>query len=316
MLYGKYTFTCRFETDAALPPYKGSTFRGAFGTALKRVVCVLKRQECPDCMLKERCLYTCLFETRLVSGNVVSRNSTHPHPFVLEPPPTDQTDWRAGDHLDCSLVLFGEINKSLPYLVYAFEQMGKFGLGKRIDGRRGRFAVESVSTGKGEIYHAENGKLRAAGTWDELAPPAATEGSDESLRLQVDLQTPLRLKFENRLQAELPFHLLVRAALRRVSSLFAAYGGGEPGLDYKGLVQLAETVRIVQNGLRWIDWRRYSNRQEREMLMGGMIGMITYEGRLAEFLPLLETCSQLHIGKQTSFGLGKIGLREEGIERD
>jgi hypothetical protein len=26
MLYGKYQFFCWLETDAALPPYKGSTF--------------------------------------------------------------------------------------------------------------------------------------------------------------------------------------------------------------------------------------------------------------------------------------------------
>jgi len=311
MLYGNYTFACHFETDAVLPAYKGSTFRGAFGMALKRVVCVLKRQECPECLLKERCLYTCVFETRLVSGNGVGRNTALPHPFVLEPPHTEKTAFQVGDRLDCVLILFGEINKSLPYIVYAFEQMGKFGLGKRINGNRGRFAVESISTGNGEIYRSETGRLQTSGTWDELVPPAAAEGTDETVRLKVNLQTPLRLKFENRLQAELPFHLLVRAALRRVSALFACYGGGEPKLDYKGLVQEAEKVRTVANDLRWFDWRRYSNRQEHDMLMGGMIGKITYEGRLGRFLPLLETCAKVHIGKQTSFGLGKIKIREE-----
>jgi hypothetical protein len=35
MQYGKYQFSCFFETEAELPPYKGSTFRGVFGIALK-----------------------------------------------------------------------------------------------------------------------------------------------------------------------------------------------------------------------------------------------------------------------------------------
>ncbi len=54
MLYGNYRFHCRFDAAAELPPYKGSTFRGVFGHALKRVVCALKRQECPACILRER----------------------------------------------------------------------------------------------------------------------------------------------------------------------------------------------------------------------------------------------------------------------
>lgn len=49
MLYGNYRFKCRFESEAHLPEYKGSTFRGVFGRALKDVVCALKRQECPGC---------------------------------------------------------------------------------------------------------------------------------------------------------------------------------------------------------------------------------------------------------------------------
>lgn len=40
------------------------------------------------------------------------------------------------------------------------------------------------------------------------------------------------------------------------------------------------------------------------MNFGGMIGYVTYQGALSEFLPLIELCQRLHIGKQTTFGLG------------
>ncbi|RLB08587.1 MAG: CRISPR-associated protein Cas6, partial [Deltaproteobacteria bacterium] len=53
---------------------------------------------------------------------------------------------------------------------------------------------------------------------------------------------------------------------------------------------------------------RYSNRQESKMFMGGIIGSITYEGELDEFYPLLKFCQEVHIGKATSFGLGKIKM--------
>jgi hypothetical protein len=42
MLFGKYQFICRLDTEAVLPVYKGATFRGVFGRALKKIVCPLK----------------------------------------------------------------------------------------------------------------------------------------------------------------------------------------------------------------------------------------------------------------------------------
>lgn len=43
--------------------------------------------------------------------------------------------------------------------------------------------------------------------------------------------------------------------------------------------------------------------------MGGMVGTVTYEGGLGECLPLLDFAEKAHLGKGTSFGLGKITYR-------
>ena len=40
--------------------------------------------------------------------------------------------------------------------------------------------------------------------------------------------------------------------------------------------------------------------------MGGMLGSVTYRGEMGVFLPLIQLCEKFHIGKHTSFGLGKI----------
>ena len=94
--------------------------------------------------------------------------------------------------------------------------------------------------------------------------------------------------------------------LRRTSSLLNCYGEGEPSLDYRGLVNRAEAIQIIDTNLNWFDWKRYSHRQDKSMLMGGMIGPVIFEGKIGEYLPLIEFCSKVHLGKQTSFGLGKI----------
>ena len=308
MLYGKYTFICQLENEAILPPYKGSTFRGVFGIALKRVVCALKRQECSECLLKNRCLYVRVFETPLaLEAPEGSRISTPPHPFVIESPKNEKMEFKEGDILTCHLLLFGDVNNSIPYFIYAFDQMGKIGIGKRVNGRRGRFILKEVKNGKKTIYSDKDQKLSLSDSAQDLT---LSDPYDHSRRIKVSLETPLRLKFENKIHADLPFHVLTRAMLRRISSLMNTWGDGEPDLDYKGLVERARDVRITGNSLRWFDWKRYSNRQERKMFMGGMLGSVMYEGKLSEYLPLLDFCQKVHVGKNTSFGLGKISAWE------
>lgn len=80
----------------------------------------------------------------------------------------------------------------------------------------------------------------------------------------------------------------------------------EPALDYRGLIAAVEKVETIRGELHWHDWERGSGRQEQTMLMGGLMGSIVYQGQIAPFLPLLELSRELHLGKQASFGLGKI----------
>ncbi len=106
----------------------------------------------------------------------------------------------------------------------------------------------------------------------------------------------------------MPFHVLIRAALRRISSLESAYGQGEPALDYTGLVAEAEMVETLEESVRWEEVPRYSTPQRTKMMIGGVVGRVVYRGALGPFLPLLAYCETIHLGKQTVFGLGRIGL--------
>lgn len=307
MLYGKYLFSCVFEDEAALPYYKGSTFRGVFGQALRKVVCALKRKECSECLLKNKCIYSLVFETPSSAQETKdSRIASPPHPFVIEPPLTPETHFHKGAPFGFHLLLFGQTNDYLPYFIYAFEQMGKIGIGKRINEKRAHFILEEIETSGNQIYSHKDQILRKGDFCQNLSLQDNQTASEGPFRLKIIIITPLRLKFENRLRAELPFHVLVRAMLRRLSSLFNYYGDGEPDLDYRGMVRRGQDIRIVDSDLSWFDWRRYSGRQDQAMLMGGMVGSVTYEGTIGEYLPLIEFCSKVHLGKQTSFGLGKI----------
>jgi hypothetical protein len=61
--YGVFRFTIVPSEPLILPLFKGSTLRGGFGHAFKRVVCALRKTNCSECLLKERCVYSYIFET-------------------------------------------------------------------------------------------------------------------------------------------------------------------------------------------------------------------------------------------------------------
>jgi hypothetical protein len=304
MLLGEYRFRGVLEDEALLPPYKGSTLRGVFGRALKEVVCALKHQECPSCLLRGQCLYVAVFDP---PAGAPSRASPPP-PFVLEPPLSPKTQFSPGEPLEFTLLLFGKSNAYLPYFVYAFEHLGRLGLGKALGGRRARFRLLSVTCATAGVIYQEKERLLLPARPQELVLPTAEPPRPGVGQLTVSLLTPLRLKFQNRLQAELPFHVLLRAVLRRIATLFKEYGNGEPPLDYRGLSARAQKVQTRHSSLNWCDWKRYSHRQEQAMLLGGLLGDITYQGELGEFLPFLSLAEKLHVGKNTTFGLGKLKI--------
>src|SRR4030043_1008597 len=94
---GSFSFNVKALEPIILPPYKGSTLRGGFGYAFKRLVCALKDRECPDCLLKEKCVYSYIFETPPPSDTKVMRKyRTAPHPFIIEPPPEKRRGYKPG----------------------------------------------------------------------------------------------------------------------------------------------------------------------------------------------------------------------------
>ncbi|MDD4456983.1 MAG: CRISPR system precrRNA processing endoribonuclease RAMP protein Cas6 [Syntrophotalea acetylenica] len=305
MRFGSYHFTGIFQETAELPPYKGSTFRGSFGQALRKTMCVTRQKECVGCLLARQCLYATTFENpRQPSLGTDRPRSSPPLPYVIEPDSTPRTQFRQHEKFEFDLLLFGKSNDYLPYFVFAVEQMGNQGIGRRKQEARGRFRLQEVKAREGVVYRQENGQLLPGPHDTPLVLTLPEHASSGALTLR--LITPLRLKHANHYQAELPFHLLVRAMLRRISTLFETFGEGEPVLDYRGIIRQAETVAVTSEDLHWHDWTRYSNRQEQKMLLGGMLGQITYHGKIGTYLPLLEIARQVHIGKQTSFGLGHI----------
>ncbi|MGE5573350.1 MAG: CRISPR system precrRNA processing endoribonuclease RAMP protein Cas6 [Bacteroidota bacterium] len=492
----RYEFIIEAVDNLFLPLYKGSTFRGGFGTAFRNIACSTRRADCRDCMLKRACPYAYVFETAPPDGSEALTKFEHvPHPFVLEPPLTEKREFAPGDQLTAGLILIGRGIEFLPYFIVAFQEFGRMGIGRgrgrfrlksvyasmgmpheqdrsRGDERRaepagaGQFEREphrgqpgvsegiagamtaspvsasqagknsrsqygtadrsplsatsitpaereglskgcdlagsssalsaaapapasapvpvpvpptgsTVATGRasgtrdGDSYGARalvfDGKENkvymrdAVVTWDDIletagtilaplhpaggqglkggqpsatcesgAPSASTSAaSSDSLGLSVSsesrgpsvsagpstvprvtvvFRTMTRLKFQGGLEDRPEFHILIRSLLRRTSSLLYFHHGTRLDMDFRGFISQAETVRLAALNARWVDWERYSSRQDTRMKLGGLVGTATYEfndaSLAAFFLPWLVLGEYVHVGKGCTFGLG------------
>ncbi|NLI83783.1 MAG: CRISPR system precrRNA processing endoribonuclease RAMP protein Cas6 [Deltaproteobacteria bacterium] len=300
------------QSTIHLPAYRGGALRGAFGTALKASCCVLKRQNCENCLLRTRCIYSYVFETP--NGGVAEetrRYATAPHPFVLNLEIGGEEVCERGSLFSFGITLVGRAVEFLPYFVFAFRRMGELGLGKG----RGNFTVTRLMALNGEDREVET--VYTDGT---LQMPRAALSLEDALaacerlpgdRLRMRLLTPLRLVYGGELCREPAFHVLVRNLLRRLGNLTLFHcDESAPALDGR-LIDLAEEVRLARRNTRWHDWERYSHRQDKRMKLGGILGELDYEGDLAPFLPLLVLGSWVNLGKNTTFGLGRYRL--EGV---
>lgn len=299
---GLFHLMLKAQDDIVLPPYKGSTLRGGFGTAFRKICCVNRKiGSCRQCLLKEKCSYAYVFESSPPStSTVLKRISDIPRPFVIEPPLENKRLYHNGEFLKFTLLLFGKAIEYLPYFVFTFRELGNIGLGKG----RGKYVLDKVlNASKGNIYDSKTDILDNSKSILISFDNGISLESGDTLSLQFI--TPTRIKIKGDLVSHPEFHILIRALLHRLSSLFYFYEGEDLALDYGTLIEEAEKIRVEKSQIRWIDWERYSSRQDTRMKLGGFVGRIIYKGDFAPFLPLLLIGQYTHIGKNCTFGLGK-----------
>jgi len=124
--------------------------------------------------------------------------------------------------------------------------------------------------------------------------------------VDVHFLTPLRLRNRRRLVTHLTFEVLVTNILRRLTLLDQCHGDGSWQVDHKALIERSRAVQVAEDELRWFDWTRYSSRQRTKMQMGGLLGRVRFVGDLGAFMPLLRAAEVVNVGRNTSFGLGRV----------
>lgn len=292
-----FQFKIVAKDELFLPEYKGSTFRGSFGHALKKTVCVTDKLRCDDCLLKDKCAYPYVFETRN------TRNSQVPHPFIIEPPMSRKRIFPAGEELFFNLVLIGKAIDYLPYLVYAFKEVGRRGIGKG----RGRYWIRQITSGfNGEKVPIFDEKTQILSDGYERVP-ISSFAPEPASRVKLNFITPTALKVNGELSLQISMEILIRSIVRRLKSLSQYHNDREEAFYQIDWLNVNE-VEVKQNNLEWFSWQRYSGRQDKRIKFKGFIGNLILEGQLDKLMPWLRLGELVHIGRGTVYGMGQYGV--------
>jgi len=303
----------RFDLEAVDPlhlsAYPGRTLRGGFGHAFKKMVCAQTDwRACTPCRRGNACPYGYIFEPTLPADSPVfpGMHEVTP-PFIIDAAQIRQQFYQPGEQLAFEVVLVGRADTYLPYFLLAFQELGRMGLGHP----PGRYVVQRISavhpwqSVEELIYDGVN--LRVGECNLRVREPDITTRAELLSTRQVTLHflTPTRIKHRQQFVTVPAFHVLVRALLRRISTLAAVHCGAAWDADVHRLIAAAEAVAIREQALDWAVQGRFSGRQQQRLDLSGLVGSITYAGNLEPFRPLLTLGALVHVGKAAVLGHGK-----------
>ena len=294
--------------------FLGSAWRGVFGHALRRMVCITGLPPtCDGCALLGSCVYPRMFESRPpADAKKLTRYPTAPNPYVVEP----AGDWDTKDEtLNLGVTLFGTATDDAPTVLQALSQAGRDGLTRaRVVFDMVEAQAERFGTG-GEVWTTiqdANGGLQTVPACEPRPPPMPDA-------VRVRLLSPLRVRRDGRYVGPSVFDFRIFAVnlLRRFSLLTYFFGETPLEVDFAALLRGSDEIELEDANLRWRELSRRSSRQHAIVPMGGVLGTFTVRtAQLASLWPCLWLGQWTHIGKGCTMGLGRYTLEPLGETPD
>ena len=292
---------CRAGIDPLSAGKSANILRGAFGTIFRRIACVPDCESARTCELRVSCPYASMFEPSAM-GRGPSGLADWPRPFVFRASHLDGSTVAGGAGFSFDLNLFDMRNPAIAYLVLAFAQLAREGVGPK----RGRADLVSVwrlnETGEAAARIFDGTTLLQEGAEAmqlDLQPEAAPVD-----RVRVRFVTPTELKAGQQVVDRPEFAVLASRVRDRVSTLRSLYDDGALPIDFREFGERASRVRLTHCDLRRVDATRQSSRTGQVHSIGGFVGEAEYEGELAEFMPYLRVAKWTGVGRQTVWGRG------------
>ena len=260
-----------FKSNFNLPyNFIGSTIRGALGVALKKVVCINPSFECKGCFAKENCLFYDFYESDFAKFR-----------FKIS----------LNSKLKFKLILFEEKIKEAPFLISAiYKAFKEIGITKN------RIKLDNfIILYKNQVvYDKEFRKFENK--------PLNFEINEYKKDFTLKINTPIRIKQNGHFLKD---DILLNTILRSINHRLAK-------LKNREIQKLSFTPKYeeIYKNLSFKELIRYSNRQKTKMNLGGVMGEIIYKNVDEKSYKLLKLGEIIGVGKQVTFGLGDIEIKE------
>lgn len=306
LTYLPISFHIKFTAPTLVDVNPLFILRSMLGKNLRSMCCISKQSTCPSCMYNKTCAYAYIFETILMQeNNVLPGTNRASHPFSFSK--KEQQKENPLTEFNFTITLFGKAIEYLPYVYAAFVRSGKDGIFKN----RTSFEITNVVANGKNIFIDENHidtNIEPL-EWNFNFDSESTK--NKNYEVLVDLQSPLRFKFNGKYGIDFSAQEFMKCLYRRAKTLCILYGKFESNFEnYKS----SDTIEITEKNLRWIDYNHYSARQKDSFSLGGAKGSFKLVGQFTDFeLALFELNKIANAGKNTNFGLGQIDfwIREE-----
>jgi len=316
-------FTAEAVTPLALEAQSGAALRGAISNALWDRFCANKAAPtCAGCPLVQVCPVAALVAPMRAEDE--KGGDQRPRPYVIEPPQDGPRTYAPGEQFTFGLGMFGSAADLFPYVVMAAQVFEQHGLGRRLPElrhQRGRLHLRRIAAhnpldgSRQVLYAAGQPAVQTPGLPIDAAAVQAFAATLPPDQLTLHFRTPLRLVEQGALLRQIALRPLLQRLMRRLDDLSRAYGTGPLEIDFRGLLEVAEAVRVIDDQTHWVDLLSYSSRRHRHTPIGGLVGHATVAGDLAPLRELLVWGSLIHVGKNAVKGDGWYGLVVGTLER-
>ncbi len=303
-------FDCIADTPINLGGhYAGNNLRNGLANVMRRAICPeTERRGTPTPEHVASCPACWLLSAQLDPGTVFRA-------YAIAPPQPPRHQLEAGAMFRFGLSLFGSGLDFLPYFVLALTELGRSeGIGKGRREANGRFHIHTISAI--DPLRDKSQTLLAPGDQFVHLPTlhvnwtAVSHISQHHLqqlqpdnRLAIHFHTPLRLREQGNTFKMPDFGVLFKRLLFRIDQLDQQFANGtkrDPE-ELHTLLQVADSVRLVESQTRWHELKSYSGRQKRKVHLGGLMGTAVYHS--SDWSPLLPW---LIFGQGTQVGNGVV----------
>ena len=300
LLIRKINFIAVCTRPAEIRSFSPHMLRGAFGNTLAWLSRVYSDERSMENKEFES-IYENVFKARNQGKYKPHIGGVNYNPYFFECERFDRRRFSPGDELAFSAVFMGDFaNRHIPKIITAIKLM----VAGDICGNFDCFVLGSAAEeSNGGQYYNENGYLAPlpeAWDWsDRYNIPGTVAGI--SIVFRRNAPFVFTSKTEGA-QPRLPFRSFVEKTLQRVEALCTDFSKGEQAIDdWEGLLERAgEAASEESADSRTRFLIEQTGRSKTGETTWAVSGRIDYSGSLKEFLPYINVCSVLHIGKGAS----------------